>query len=109
MDNYILTHGLRQDDVIYKDDSCVVAVNIPPCEVIVIDINDHHLIPKVCYEVGNKHATLFYGEGHHQFITPLNEPLLHLLEKLDGVSAQKKTQKLDFDRSVSSSINAHTH
>lgn len=106
--NEILTKGLNQDDVLAIEGDCVVAVNIPPCEALVITVEDHHLLPKICYEIGNKHATLLWGENHHQLITPYNEPMKVMLEKL-GIKVEKKNIKLDFSKSISSSINSHTH
>ena len=35
LDDSVLTRGLFQDDVIYADEKLVIAVNTPPCEVIV--------------------------------------------------------------------------
>lgn len=117
LDNDILLRGLKQDDVLYADNERVIAVNIPPCEVIVAEAEDSCLIPKLCYEIGNRHATLFYGESENQFITPYNEPMLEMIRKIhrhiDGkcyrVTAEKKIIKLDFDKAISSSINNHTH
>jgi len=106
--NEILTKGLKQDDVLAVDGEYVVVVNIPSCEALLITVEDHHLLPKVCYEIGNKHATLFWGENHHELITPYNEPMKIMLEKL-GIKVEKKDIKLDFSRSISSSINAHSH
>ncbi|MDS0527458.1 urease accessory protein UreE [Clostridium sp. SHJSY1] len=110
-DNDILLNGVKQDDVIYVDENTVVAANILPCESIVIDIdkNHEHMIAKVCYEIGNKHASLFRGENYLQFITPYNEPTKVLLEKLHGVKVQVKEVKFDFMKSVSSTVNNHTH
>lgn len=64
LDNDILTKGLNQDDVLGVDGDTVIAVNIPPCDVIVAKVaeNHPHIVPKVCYEIGNRHATLFYGD-----------------------------------------------
>lgn len=106
--NEILTKGLNQDDVLAVDGENIVVVNIPPCEALLITVEDHHLFPKVCYEIGNKHATLFWGENHHELITPYNEPMKLMLEKL-GLKVEKKDIKLDFSRSISSSINSHSH
>jgi urease accessory protein len=117
LDNDILLKGLNDGDVLYADSEKAVAVNIPPCEVIVVDVPDACLIPKVCYEIGNRHATLFYGENDMQFITPYNQPMLEMLSKIhkhkDGkcivVNAEKKIQKLNFDKAISSTVNNHTH
>ena len=116
-DNEILTRGLKQDDVIYADEHMVIVVNIPPCEVIVAEAEDACLIPKLCYEIGNRHATLFYGNNDMQFITPYNEPMLEMLNKIhrhkDGgcvrVKAERKVIKLNFDMAISATINNHTH
>ncbi len=117
LDNDILVRGLKQNDVLYADDDMVIAVNIPPCEVIVAEAENPCLIPKLCYEIGNRHATLFYGDNENQFITPYNQPMLEMIQKIhrhiDGecyrVKAEKKLVKLNFDKAISSSINNHTH
>lgn len=111
LDNEILTKGLNQDDVLGIEDNCVIAVNIPACEVIKVKVDENHphIIPKVCYEIGNRHATLFYGETPFEFITPFNQPMLDMLKKIHGVTATKETMKLNFDKSISSTINNHTH
>ena len=107
-DDHILVHGLIQDDILYEQDGKVIAVNIPPCDAIVIDIEDTHLIPKVCYEVGNKHAPFFRGEVHNQFITPYDKPLEVLLQKL-GVKTKHEEVKLDFTKAISTSLGGHHH
>ena len=38
LDNEVLTKGLNQDDVLYADDKKVIAVNIPPCEAILVKV-----------------------------------------------------------------------
>ena len=109
--NDILSRGLRDGDILYKDNSRIIAVNIPKTEVIKIDIDKNHsfMLGKVCYEIGNKHATLFWGENHLQVITPYNEPLFIMIKKLHGVYSEVKKMKLDFDKSISQSINNHSH
>ena len=62
MDDSVLSRGLLQDDVIYVDDELVIAVNTPPCEVIEISFEKGYafMAAKVCYEIGNRHAPLFW-------------------------------------------------
>ena len=62
MDDSILARGLYQDDVIYADDEKLVAVNTPPCEIIRVSLTPGHekMSAKVCYEIGNRHAPLFW-------------------------------------------------
>ncbi|MBE6023316.1 MAG: urease accessory protein UreE [Cellulosilyticum sp.] len=107
-DDHILVHGLIQDDILYEQDGKVIAVNIPPCDALVIEVEDTHLIPKVCYEIGNKHAPFFRGENEHQFITPYDKPLEVLLEKL-GACITHKAVKLDFTKAISTSLGGHHH
>lgn len=111
LNNDVLLHGIKQDDVLYVNDNTVVAANILPCEAIIIDIDREHsfMIAKVCYEIGNKHASLFRGENDLQFITPYNEPTRVMLEKLHGVKVNVKEVKLDFMKSVSKAVHNHTH
>lgn len=111
LDNDVLTKGLRSGDVLYEDDSRVIAVHIPPCDVIIATIEHHHdaMIAKLCYEVGNRHASLFWGEDDHTFIIPYNEPMLTMIDKIHGVQTRVESVTLDFNKAISSSINAHTH
>ena len=110
MDDSILSRGLFQGDVIYQDETVIVAVNTPPCEIIEIALAPGHekMAAKVCYEIGNRHAPLFWGEKD-TFITIYNEPMLVMLSKIHGVTAEKKIEKLDFDRRISASIHNHHH
>ena len=110
MDDSILSRGLYQDDVIYADDEKLVVVNTPPCEVIRVTLIPGHekMSAKVCYEIGNRHAPLFWGEND-TFITIYNEPMLVMLEKIHGVKAEKEVMKLDFDKRISASIHNHHH
>ncbi len=111
MDDSVLKRGLLQDDVIYQDDTTLIAVNIPPCEVIRISALPGHKnqIPKVCYEIGNRHAPLFFGESDDTFVTIYDEPMMQMLLGIHGVQAEKKTEKLNFDRKISASVHNHHH
>ena len=108
LDNDILTRGLRQGDVLAINEDSVIVVNIPKDKALVIKVNNHHLIPKVCYEIGNRHATLFAGNDHNEFITIYNEPMKEMLEKI-GANVTVEELQFDFNKSISSSINAHHH
>ena len=111
MDDSVLTEGLYEGKVIYMDDGLVIAVHTPPCEVIRVTVKPDHrfMAAKVCYEIGNRHAPLFYGEDEYTFITPYNEPMLQMLSGLHGVEAEKEMRKLAFDRRVSASVHNHHH
>lgn len=108
LDNDILTRGLRQGDVLAINEDNVIAVNIPKDKALVVKVDDTHLVPKICYEIGNRHATLFEGSSHNEFITIYSEPMKEMLEKI-GANATVEEIQFDFNKSISSSINAHHH
>ena len=108
LDNDILTKGLRQGDVLAVNDDSIIAVNIPKDKALVVKVDDNHLIPKVCYEIGNRHATLFEGNNHNEFITVYSEPMKEMLEKI-GANVSVENVQFDFNKSISASINAHQH
>ena len=96
LDNDILTRGLRQGDVLAINEDNVIAVNIPKDKALVVKVDDTHLVPKVCYEIGNRHITIY------------SEPMKEMLEKI-GANVTVEEIQFDFNKSISSSINAHHH
>ena len=111
LEDSVLTQGIRTGDVFYMDEEQILAASILPCKVIEVHVReDHpHMVAKVCYEIGNRHATLLWGEGENTFITPYTQPLMELLQKLHGVEVVEKNIVLDFDKRISASVNSHTH
>lgn len=111
MDHEILKRGLRQDDVLYADGEKAVAVNIPACEAIraVVDENHPRQVAKLCYEVGNTHTSMFWGEDARTFYMPYYEALFHKISQIHGVAAEKILKKFDFSQALSSTINNHHH
>ena len=111
MDDSILKTGLVTGDIIYEDDELIISVNTPPCEVtyIQVDFEHAHMVAKVCYEIGNRHAPLFWGESNLTFITPYDEPIYRMLEQMHGVQVEKKVVKLDFDHKISAQVSSHHH
>lgn len=115
--NEILVKGLNQGDVLWCEGNDAVAVNIPQCEVISVKAENSVLVPKICYEIGNRHAALFKGNDENEFITPYNEPMLEMLNKIHkhsegkcyGTIVEKRIEKLNFDNAISSTVNNHTH
>ena len=108
LDNDILTRGLRQGDILAMNEDNIIAVNIPKDKALVVKVDDTHLVPKVCYEIGNRHATLFEGNNHNEFITIYSEPMKEMLEKI-GANVTVEDVQFDFNKSISSSINSHHH
>lgn len=52
--------GLRDGDVLCEDGDTVVAVAIEPAEVILAKPGSYAELARCCYEVGNRHAPLYY-------------------------------------------------
>ena len=111
MDDSILTEGLKEGDVIWLEDDLAIAVHTPPCPVILISVREDHpqAAARVCYEIGNRHAPLFFGSAPLSFVTPDNEPMYQMLAKLHGVSLERKVMPLDFGKKISASVHHHHH
>ena len=111
LDDTVLSRGLYEGDILYLDKERALVVHTPKCMVIRVKVDENHpyMAAKVCYEIGNRHAPLFYGEEENTFITPYNEPMYLMLEKLHGVTATKEIQRLDFDRRISAAVHNHHH
>lgn len=103
-----LGRGLRHDDVVFADDTSVIVVNILPCEALVMTVTDIHLLPKFCYEIGNRHAPFFYGDTHHEFVTPYDKPIQVMLEKI-GINVEVKEVRINLGHSISSTTGGHSH
>jgi urease accessory protein len=69
--------ALTQGDVLYEDDTTVIAVTILPCEVIAIKAATVLEMASVCYEIGNKHLPLFFHAD--EVLVPFDQPLFRLL------------------------------
>lgn len=111
LDDSVLKTGLLEGDVLYADQELVIAVHTPPCQVIKAKVSSHYpeMIPKVCYEIGNRHAPLFFGEDSFTFVTPYNEPMLRLLSSFHGVETEKTVEPLNFKGQISSQIGHSYH
>lgn len=107
----ILKIGMKPGDVLGVDgDGTVVAVDVPATEVLVVTVEEQEpfYVAKAAYEIGNCHAPLFAGKEKFQFVTIFNEPMEHLLCHLHGVKVERRTEKLDFSRQISSIV-GHGH
>lgn len=111
LDDRVLTRGLYEGDLLYLDKERALVVHTPKCMVICakVDEGHPHMAAKVCYEIGNRHAPLFYGEKENTFITPCNDPVYQMLERLHGVTVTKEIRRLDFDRRISAAVHNHHH
>ncbi len=109
LDEHTAAHGLFQDDILAETDECIIAVDILPCEVLVISGDNAALLPKICYEIGNRHAPFFYADNHKDFITPYDKPIQVMLEKI-GATVSVQTLKINLAHNISSSHGGgHSH
>jgi len=107
MDHATSHTGFTQDQVVYDDGTNLIAINILPCPCIRIKVSGGAALVKLCYEIGNRHAPFFYGEGEGEFLTPEDGPILALVRGL-GAEAETVEAKLLPERSISSA-RGHSH
>jgi urease accessory protein len=82
---------LQQDDILFKDDSRIIAVEINSCDAIVIKPTSSLQLASLCYEIGNKHLPLFHHED--VLLLPFEEPIFRWLAA-SGYNVQRETRKL---------------
>ncbi|PAF43865.1 urease accessory protein UreE [Helicobacter sp. 11S03491-1] len=75
--------GLSQGDILYQKGDEILAINILPAQVLCIYAQSSQEVAKICYEIGNRHSALFFGEDAFEFRTPFEKPLKALFDKLN--------------------------
>jgi urease accessory protein len=96
--------NLTQGDILYQDDETIIAINIEPCEVLVIKPKNMFEMASVCYEIGNKHLPLFYQDD--EVLVAFDAPLYRLIVS-SGYEAEKGERKLI--NPLRTSVSAHAH
>lgn len=95
------SRGWHNVDVVYKDDKKVLVINIIPCKCISVSVaREPAGIVSFAYEIGNRHAPLFFGEKFGVFLLPYDETMLNALDKMN-VAATVKEARLLPERRVS--------
>lgn len=102
------TQGLNQDDILSIQDGTAIAVNINETEVIVVSLESPEHAAKVAYEIGNRHAPTFFSEDKQKIMTPYNNPMMEMLEKIHA-HPKVESHKLLNSRSLSSVTSDHSH
>lgn len=75
--------GLSDGDILYKEGNIIIAINILPTLILSLQAKSPAQIAKICYEIGNRHASLYFGENEFEFKTPFETPLKVLFDKLE--------------------------
>jgi urease accessory protein len=96
--------NLQQDDILYVDEKTLIAIDIIPCEVVIIQPATMYQMAAVCYEVGNKHLPLFYENDH--LLIPYEAPIFRMLQAA-GYEVRKEVQKLT--QPLKTSVLPHGH
>lgn len=84
--------GLCQGDILSKQEdknspkilgqNKIIAINILPTPTLCLRAKNPVEIAKICYEIGNRHAALFFGKNPFEFKTAFEIPLKILFDKL---------------------------
>ena len=97
-------HNLTQGDIIYEDAESIIAIEIQPCDVIVINPKNMFEMATICYEIGNKHLPLFYYED--QLLIAYEAPLFNLFTSL---LYEVKKEKRKLINPLKTSVASHAH
>jgi len=95
---------LKEGDILWANDEDIIAVNIIPCEVLVLQPKNIIEAAGISYETGNRHLPLYY-EGN-ELLIPYDVPLLRSLESM-GYIVQIDSRKLN--HSIKTSVLAHMY
>lgn len=111
LNDQVLSRGLYEGDILYADEQLILAVCTPACEVLKFSAPPDHnyMTVKACYEIGNRHAPLFQGEKEGEYVTPYDEPMHQMLQKIHRITVSKTVQKLDFRHRISAAVHNHHH
>lgn len=95
---------LQQGDIVYMDDKSLIAVDVLPCDVIVVVPASLAEMGAVCYEIGNKHLPVFIQ--NNEVLLPFEQPIFRWLEA-SGYNAKKTFTKLL--NLVNADVQPHSH
>lgn len=83
--------ALIEADILFEDEETIIAVEVIPCDCIVIKPTGMFEMASACYEIGNKHLPLFYEND--ELLVPYENPLYNLL-LANGFQVKKEKRKL---------------
>lgn len=83
--------NLTQGDILFEDENTIIAIEILPCDCLVIEPKNMFEMASVCYEIGNKHLPLFFEDD--AVLVPFEMPLFRLLT-VQGYTVKQEQRKL---------------
>ena len=110
LDDHTADHGLQEGDILVlnEDTKELIYVSILPEKCIVVEGANTRTMSKLAYEIGNRHAPLFYGAHEFQLVVPFDEPMQELLKKYSS-SIEIAEMKLLESNAISSVSNKGDH
>lgn len=110
LDDHTADHGLQEGDILLlnEDTKELIYVSILPEKCIVVEGVNTKMMAKLAYEIGNRHAPLFYGAHDFQLVVPFDEPMQELLKKYSS-SIEVAEMKLLESNAISSVSNKGDH
>ena len=84
--------AFTEGDIVYHDESTVIAIKILPCDAIVLLPRDMHEVAAISYETGNKHLPLFYWSN--ELLVPFDQPYFRLMSGLGYIVKRENRQLL---------------
>ena len=98
---------LKHDDVVFVNESLVIAIEILPSEVIVLSPKTLPEMARACYEIGNKHSPLFLDGD--EVTLPYDKLMFEWLEAA-GFEPKKAERRLSQAlRAKSAQGHGHSH
>ena len=95
---------LEQDDILFINDDHAVLVEILPTDAIVITPVDMFEMGRICYEIGNKHLSLFIQDN--KVMIPYEEPILNWLKATNYDIRIKNIRLLKL---LNANVQPHSH
>ena len=86
-----MDRALKHGDILWIEGNKALVAEIPECQCIVLKPESLIAMGKACYEIGNRHAPLFYQND--ELLLPYDEPMLQALKKC-GFDARKNNARL---------------
>jgi urease accessory protein len=96
--------ALTEGDILYGDGERLIVVEILSCEALVIRPVSLYEVASVCYEIGNKHLSLFFEND--ELLAPYEAPLFRSLVA-GGYAVRKEERKLLYP--LKTTVAGHAH
>ncbi|TYZ26841.1 urease accessory protein UreE [Selenomonas caprae] len=100
--------GLHHGDILYRDETYVIAIEILPEASLRVKPRDAMELARFCYEVGNRHAPLYSWEDADTFAVLYDESMELLLHEL-GIPYEKAMIRLEEEKRMRLVKGAHHH